>query len=392
MTLITARDYIEVAEIPLPDLVGLDFDQAAIVLEQADLVPVPFAEYNRNAPVNAVTSQAPAAGTIVRQGRTVSLGINTPPQDSRAPVLISRTAEDALQLAREQNLNLGQIEYEHNANAPAGIVISQTPEPGEPVDPLQGLRIVVSRGPELPPVSMPDMRGRMLDDAEQALRQMGFVQIVRVATGTTGSRPGSVISQQPPPGEVVERATPVTLGYGLDSSVVVTVPTVAGQSAVIAQQRLRNAGLSVGAIEYVQDPNVVSGTVVSSRPSAGSYTLSGSPVSLVVNGTTPIDVPVQEEVVVTPGAPTTPGTPLFPEGEFGSRTIPFSFNPADHRIDALMSQSYRLSLEVEDERGVRTVYDSTVPAGEAVNTTVTIFGDAMLKMFINDILYMAWAP
>lgn len=391
-TVMSARDYVEVPELALPSLVGLDYDEAARILTENDLVPISYAENLRNARINEVTSQSPAAGTIVRQGRTVSLGVHTPPQDARAPVLIGLTAEAALALARQQSLNLGQIDYEHN-NAPPGIVISQQPEPGSIVDPILGLEMVVSRGPELPPVNMPDLRGLMLDDAEQRLRQMGFMSIVRVATGVSASLPGSVTAQQPAPGQLVERAAPVSLSYALNSSIVIPVPSVIGQPLATAQMRLRAAGLAVGSIGYAPDSGGEPGTVVSVSPPVGSYTLQDAPVRLVLAGTVTDSVPLVTEDPVQVDTPQVPNTPLFPVGELGSRNIPISFDPAQHGIASLMQNSYRLQVEVEDDQGTRTVLERSVPAGEAVSTSVIVYGDdAMVRMYLNDLFYMAWRP
>jgi len=391
--LVAARSYIEVDEVELPDLIGMDISEATAVLARDNITAIEYPENIRNAAINEVTSQVPPPGTHVRRGRTVSLGVHNPPGQARAPVLIGLTAEEALALARDANLNLGQIDYAHN-DAPAGIVISQTPEAGSGVDPAVGLTVVVSRGPELPPVPLPDVRGLMLDQAEQQLRSRGFISISRVATGITHDRPGSVISQEPAAGTVVDRSVPVFLGYGLAAGTVVQVPAVAGQLPALAQSRLRSAGLVPASVEYVDDPAAANGTVVRTVPSAGSYTLADTPVRLVVNATAGSVVlqeqPASPELLV----PDVQGerTELFPEGELGSRTVPFDFNPADQGIPSLMEQRYDLEVVVEDDQGERTVLERNMPAGEAISTSVTVYGDALLRMYINGIFYMAWRP
>lgn len=390
--IVTARNYIEVDEIELPNLIGMDISEATAVLARENIAAVSYPETIRDAAIDEVTSQTPPPGTLVRRGRTVSLGVHNPPGQARAPVLIGLTAEEALALAAEENLNLGQTNYAHN-DAPAGIVISQSPEPGSGVDPAVGLQVTVSRGPELPPVPMPDVRGEMLDDAEQRLRAAGFISVSRVATGTTLNRPGSVISQEPSAGTVVDRSTPVFLGYGLAGSTVVQVPATAGRNSTMAQATLRSAGLVPGSIEYVDEPAVPLGSVIRTVPAAGSYTLVDTPVRLVVNaapGSVALDEPSFSEPAV-PAAPG-PGPDLFPEGELGSRSVPFEFNPADQGIQALMEQRYDIMVVVEDDQGERTVLERNLPGGEAISTSVTVYGDALLRMYINGIFYMAWRP
>lgn len=391
LLIVSARNYIEVDEIALPSLVGMNYDEASALLAQENITAVAYPEFIRAAQIDEVTSQAPPAGTIVRRGRTVSLGVHTPPSEARAPVLIGLTAEEALAQARQQSLNLGQIQYAHN-DAPAGIVISQSPEPGSAVNPEVGLQVTVSRGQELPPVAMPDVRGLMLDDAEQRLRQAGFISVSRVAAGTTSSRPGSVVSQQPAAGDVVERSMPVYLSYSLAGDVVVQVPSLRGQDAQTAQIRLRAERLAVAGIEYTDDASVPTGTVTGTQPAAGSYMLVNTPVRLVVNAA-PGTVPEFADETPGPfGQPESERPDLFPEGELGGRSVPFEFDPAAQGIPSLMNQRYELRIVVEDDEGERTVLERNMPAGEALSTTVTVYGDALLRMYINEIFFMAWRP
>ena len=390
---VAARRYIEVDEVQLPDLVGLSITEAGDILADYNLEPIAYPEYIRAAQVDEVTSQTPPAGTIVRRGRTVSLGVHTPPSQERAPVLIGLTADEALALARELELNLGRIEYAHN-DVPAGIVISQTPEPGNPVTEIDGLQVTVSRGPELPPVALPDVRGLSLDEAEQRLRSMGFVSVSRVAVGTTQVSPGSVISQEPAAGTVVDRSAQVFLGYGLAGNVVVQVPSVRNELASTAQVRLRSAGLIPASVEYVNEPSMARGMVVRTVPAAGSYTLANTPVHLVVNDAAgSVNIQGQDLPPDLPETgPVRGGDQLFPAGELGGRTVPFSFDPAAQGIPSLLEQRYDLRVVVEDDRGTRDVLERNMPAGEGLSTDITVYGDALLQMYINEVFFMAWRP
>lgn len=388
LLLVAARNYIEVAETELPDLLGMQLGEAAELLARYDITPIDYPENIRAAAPGEITSQAPPAGTTVRRGRTVSLGVHTPPGGARAPVLIGLTAEEALALARAQSLNLGRIEYENN-DAPAGIVISQTPEPGSSVEPEAGLQVTVSRGPELPPVAMPDVHGLPLDTAEQRLRALGFISIGRVASGTTSGTPGLVTSQEPEAGKRVDRSIPVFLGYALASDVVVQVPSLAGVYANTGQVQLQRSGLAAGGIEYDDESTEPPGTILATVPAAGTYTLGGTPVKIIVSGRPGSVSPLSE-----PRDDTRPAEPsgLFPQDELGGRNVPFVFDPASQGIPALLERRYELRLLVEDERGERTVLDRDMPAGEGVETQVTVYGDALLRMYINDIFFMAWRP
>src|SRR5690606_34801121 len=110
-TAMNVRDYFTVAEVRLPDLVGVQQDDAAAVLRRQGLEPVSFVEYVEGATPGAVTSQSPAAGAVVKQGRTVHLGINTVAAEERVPDLLGMQEADAKERAASLNLPLGTISY-----------------------------------------------------------------------------------------------------------------------------------------------------------------------------------------------------------------------------------------------------------------------------------------
>lgn len=387
---VAAVQYFEVEELPLPDLRGVSANEAIALLAERKLDTITYPESIMAAAPGTVTSQTPAPGTIVRRGRTVSLGVHTPTEDARAPHLVGLSLDQAVLTAANENLTLHHVDYE-NDDAPVGQVVAQEPGTGLAIDPVAGLRVLVSRGPELPPVAIPDVRGLPLAEAQQRLGAAGFTSVQRSATGTSFDRPGTVTSQQPVAQTVVPRSTPVVLGYALAATEVVQVPAVAGQLPSRVQMLLRSAGLETGPIEYVDEPGALLGAVVRTEPSA--YTLRGTPVKLFVNGTaSTAPVVLQPEPrVPAPGATTT--TPeLFPAGEFGSRSVPVTFDPAQMGSKPLLERPYNLRIAVEDDRGERTVLDRTVPAGEAVSTVVILYGDALVVTYINDIFFQAWRP
>ena len=75
--------------------------------------------------------------------------------------------------------------------------------------------------------------------------------------------------------------------------------------------------------------------------------------------------------------------------KYGSNLL----DPTSFGVRALTENDYRLELVISDERGERTVLDRRVPAGQAVSTSVTVYGnDALLQTFINGDPFQAWRP
>ncbi len=415
------RSYFTVSEVTLPDLVGLPYEQATTTLRREGLDPVTFVEHVAGMPAEVVSSQAPEPGTVVKRGRSVHLGVNTPPAEARIPDLVGLLQSDALDRAAELNLPVGTITFEPSDRA-AGRVIAQDPVGGERLGEDRSLELVISSGAGTPVIEVPDLVGTNVDDAEVALRALGFRLIERLPSTVSFIGPGSVVSSVPPAGESAASSTPIILKYALSTSNAVEVPDVMGLPQWRAQLALRAAQLQLGQVTYIQDPDRPEG-VVDVRPTG--YTLPGTPVLLTVNGTEPAPLFPDDQFGdlfdgfqppggstpgvtpgITPGGTTTPGiTPGITPGDprdprdqtaapaDGSRQVSFSFDPTNMGIRRLLEERYQLKVVVLDERGERVVLDRRLDPGETVSTTIPVYGtDVMLQTFIDDVFFQAWRP
>jgi beta-lactam-binding protein with PASTA domain len=411
--------YFAISEVPLPNLVGLNVDEAQQTLADLGLtvrtIPSPVSD----APANTVTSQSPGAGSVVREGRSISLEVSTP-TNVAVPSLLGSTEAQARTILAQLALELGTITYDFSNEIPAGQIISQNPPPQTEVPVPSNISIAVSRGPNVPTISMPDLRGQNIDAAKNRLRGLGFTSVDTVPSSVSNDSPQTVTQQSPAPKQSVTASTRVTLGYSLSSQIIRQVPNLVGMSLVDAQTTLRNAGLTVGVMSFVTDPAQGSG-VVTYSPS--QYTLAGSPVMLTINGpvqslqpdpnqpfsNTPGQLgqtqpgqtqPGQTQPGVVPQGPPAPlgETPVNPEvpnavpSADGSRDIPFTFDPNQVGITQLISQDYDLSLTVTDAQGERELLSRRVGAGQPVSETLKVYGEATIQMKINGVLFMAWNP
>ena len=438
----------------MPDLVGADKDAAAAQLTEMGLEPVTFSEVVASASVNTVTSQSPRPGATVREGRSVSLGVN-PPAASVALSSLSELSEGEARVAlNELGLELGEVTYTFN-DAPEGQIIAQTPEQDVALAAGATVDIEVSRGPDVAKVAVPQVRGLNVDAAKRRLRSSGFTNIDTTATSVSFDRPLTVTNQVPTPGEAVPVSTQIMLQYSLSTSTVVRVPNLAGLPLDRAQTLLRSTGLALGPVSYVNDPEQPGG-IVGYRPN--STTLSGAPVELTINssgvpdesafspfsnapdttfavepdvldgasndtlstspgldsagsanatGNSTSDVNsgstgnVTDSDTLSSSPDSTPtlspngGSPLgqVPGATSNARTLPFTFDPTNLGMGSLANRDYKLALKVIDDEGERTIFEEVVPPGGIVSTNVTVYGEnAMLQTYLNDILFQAWNP
>lgn len=447
-TVMSVDEYLSVEEVRVPQVVGMSLDDAYATLQDLDLDVTSYSKDVTGRPVNSVVDQSPDPGAVVRRGRSVSLGVHIPPESTQMPSLRGRSAEEAERLLSNVGLTLGEIAYAFSDD-PEGTVISQSPALGERVAPDARIDVVVSRGQEVRTVVMPDLTGTSRGSAKARLEEMGFRRIEEVATGVSFDSPGDVSSQSPSAGRSVPVSAAVTLYHSVGNRNVVWAPDVRGDSLERARERLRAAQLSVGWIEYVQNPEQEAG-VVDMDPIG--YTLVRTPVLLRVNNppapevatTTPnttlgeqpssrigrilagedasswTDSPSSSTSSGSGSGPqpssssststsanttanttsssssqatlpdTSTGSALQNSSSLGSRSIAIRFNP--NLYGFLQGRENDFRLVVVDERGERVAIDRRLAEDEVVNTSVTVFGEATLQTYINGNFFQAWNP
>jgi beta-lactam-binding protein with PASTA domain len=402
----TVMRYFSVSEVSLPDVTGMTTEDAIGTLANLGFNTKTYSKSVSGALLNSVAAQNPEAGAVVRQGRSISLGVNFS-GDVGVPLLIGSTQEQAKTILDALGLELGEVSYTFSDVA-EGQVLAQVPEQASQVAPFTKVSVVVSRGPTIPTVTMPEVRGLGIDAAKQRLRSLGFSNIDTIPSSVSSDRPQSVTQQSPGAKEMVTASTRVTLGYSLSSSVVVQVPSLMGSTLQNAQATLQSAGLTLGLVSYTNDPAKPSGI---STYAPSRYTVHGAPILVEFNGYEPIPAPgpapaiSPTQPVVDPVTPT-PVPEVQPQlapventvqtlpattSSDGSRELPFAFDPKDQGISALLEKPYNLRLEVVDDRGKRELLNRKLLAGEPVKASFPVYGQAQLQAFINDILYQAWS-
>ena len=387
--LISVRDYFTVREVRLPDVVGMAFPDAARVLRQAGLQPQAFVENLPGADRQSVTSQAPDAGTVVRQGRIIHVGVNNPPAQTRVPQLTGMSEDDALKRAAELNVPVTALDYRADATD-LGTVIAQKPAAGGQLGADEKLALTVSTGPARQALTVPDLKGMDRVAAVAKLKALGFTEVEALPGGVSFDKIGAVTSTLPKAGATVPPGTPVAVFYALSGRAIVEVPNVSGMPLWRAQLALEAAQLLIGHVDYVLKSDQPQG-VVNVEPSG--FTLPGTPVQLTVNGK-PGTNPLQAGGAGNGGTSAGSGLDLNgPSGAGGTRTVPFTFDPKTMGMKRLMDQGYQLKLVVRDSQGERTVLDRAMKAGESLVMTVQVHGSSpLLQTYIDGVFFQAWRP
>jgi len=223
---------------------------------------------------------------------------------TKTPNVIGFTLSSATQELKNDGF---LVSYTYTkSNAKKNTVVSSLPKPQSKISSGQSIALKVSIGHTTSPVTIPDVTGLSVADAENLLekRQLGFDPI---ATSTppsgTSPIPDTVLSQTPAKGTNGHTGEKVTLIY-LSPSANLPVPSVVGDTVVAASSAITSAGLTPNPTEGHMCSNTESsGLIVATVPVVGSLVAPGTSVKLDVSSG-PCAVVVRNVVTDTQSAAT----------------------------------------------------------------------------------------
>jgi serine/threonine-protein kinase len=271
----TTRSAPPAATRPVPDVTGVDVQEARDVLEEAGLrVRVRRAESDR--PAGDVTAQTPAAGASVSERGLVTLTVSSGPVGAIVPNVVGEAASTARQQLQEAGLR-GEIERVASSET-QGTVIRQSPEAGTDVDDGALVSLQVAKPRPAPPttIDVPGLTGLEIADARARLRELGLRSTV---TRVESPRPAGTVVDQSPSAGMLEPGETVALSVS-SGPAAVSVPDVVGLDEQAARQQLEAAGFEVTTLDEPTSDPAEDGQVVGQIPSAGTERVPGTLVTL----------------------------------------------------------------------------------------------------------------
>jgi len=200
--------------------------------------------------------------------------ILVPQVPPKVPHLVGQNIGQALEMARERGLSVSQ-KRQFMAHPDKGELAHQQPEGGARIRKGGTVEVVVSAG------QYPDVVGRELDDASEALHEAGVRWIVDHAYTSDADR-GKVLRQEPATGDsLVPEETRVQLVVGAGA-----FPTLTGMTQQEAMSALKNARLGWD-IERSPSLDVEDGRVMAQEPQAGEGVRPGDIVTITVSSGPP---------------------------------------------------------------------------------------------------------
>lgn len=209
----------------VPDVSGMELSNALIRLQEKELYPRVSLRFSDDPESRGrILEQSPLPGSIVKAGRRISLVVSRGAAQDRIGAYVGQNLEElklqlqAIFASTRQLITVKEPPVYVYDPSPAGTVLQQDPPPETEISDAVELTLVVSRGPERALMRVPELVGLDLRAAAALIERSGvnFEFSVRGAEGR--ERAGTVVSQLPAPGSLVDHASPVAVVFALPAA------------------------------------------------------------------------------------------------------------------------------------------------------------------------------
>jgi serine/threonine-protein kinase len=198
-----------VEDVPVPRLVGLHYEREvrnnSQYGENFTIVRSEEGEYSDEAEEGVILAQDPREGEIYKKGATVTVTLSLGRYTFQ---LLDYTNMNYREVQRELarlKLKFGEPEYV-NSDLVDGMVVRTEPKNGDDVHEGDTIRLIVSKGPEVKMVRVPNLKDTMVDDLARVLEQLDLVMGVK--RNVDSDKPvGTIVGQSVEANKEVEKKT-----------------------------------------------------------------------------------------------------------------------------------------------------------------------------------------
>lgn len=182
----------------VPRVIGLSLADAREAIEEALLVASDTEVVSHpEAPYGQVVWQDPPPNVAAPRGSGVALWVSRGPRPVPVPDVAGYEQALAAGLIEAAGLRVARIETSV-APQERGVVVNTRPPAGQSLVPGEGVILFVSVG--APTIAVPELSGFTLEEAREALEELGFVLGSTRTRRTPGGAPGLIVGQEPAAG------------------------------------------------------------------------------------------------------------------------------------------------------------------------------------------------
>ena len=194
----------------MPDLVGMDEDEALKMLDELGILYIIERDYTDMYEEGKVASQSIEKGTELSDGDKITLVISKGKKMAKVPDVVGKSADEARAILEAAGFTVTEDD-EFSEEVEKDKVISQSPEAETQVAEGSSVTIVISRGKEVKVAKVPDLKKKTVTEAEAALLEVKL-KLGNVSQEYSDSvKEGQVISQSIAAGTEVKEETSVDI-------------------------------------------------------------------------------------------------------------------------------------------------------------------------------------
>lgn len=198
--------------IRVPDLIRMNYIPADSLCAALGLELTPTQQrIEAKLPRGTILDQYPTAGAVTKRQRRIEVVVSAAPTLALCPEVRGCSPQEAILLADSAGLVIKSehIRFRHSAEVPEGVVIDQNPPPQTGINRGREIIITASLGvlPEV--LTVPNLIGRMLDEARLPLAKNNLILGEVISFPDKSAPAGQIIWQSPSPGTIAEPRTRV---------------------------------------------------------------------------------------------------------------------------------------------------------------------------------------
>ncbi|MBE5936843.1 MAG: Stk1 family PASTA domain-containing Ser/Thr kinase [Lachnospiraceae bacterium] len=261
----------------LDDLADMSKQQAMNYLNELD-VEVSIMTEERPSDViekGSVISTNPVAGSLLKDGDTVTLIISSGPEAVPVVDVTEYSVEDAKKALEDAGFTT-KVDYAYSDTVEIEKVIGTNPEKATEVVKGELITIIVSKGKETKYGKVPNLTGMTKKQAKQALEKQGLKLGTVTSNYSDSVAEGGIISQSQSKGTELEEGTPVDITVSLGPEV-----TYRYEGSITISDNPFADDTQSGTIKFVLSQDGASKVVGSGETQMDYYSF---PVSLTVDG------------------------------------------------------------------------------------------------------------
>jgi len=161
--------------VEVPSVVGYSTEEAIRLISDAGLIAdTTESKFSNKVEADHIISQNYASGESLKVGFTIKLIVSDGPLLDLVPNVLQQSLDKARVSIENAGFEIGNIDYTFD-DLPKGTVIEQSPKANTRVSDETPIDLIVSQGPEISTVLIPNLRGSTIVEAESELSALGLI-------------------------------------------------------------------------------------------------------------------------------------------------------------------------------------------------------------------------